>query len=165
MAEPLPAPWDAAEALALVEAARERGDKPLAALRALQKTFGYVDARAVGMAAKAFGLQRPDLFALLSRHRELKRLPPQDGTILLCLADSCRARGAGALAARLEQALGVTLDDPARGGLRVETALCLRNCPRGPNASFDGEVFCELDAKSVERLIAAAQFRKIQKNA
>jgi formate dehydrogenase subunit gamma len=109
--------------------------------------------RAVALIAEAYGAPRSEIFALLSAHRGFRRLPPTDGALRLCLADRCKARGAEALAARLAEA-----------GVGVETALCLRNCDHGPNASFDGEMFSRLDGGAVERLIAMVQFRRNQKN-
>ncbi|MGO8738986.1 NAD(P)H-dependent oxidoreductase subunit E [Rhodoblastus sp.] len=146
--------WDEDLARELIDQRSGLEGAMLPILHALQDKFGYVDARAVALIAKALNISRAEVFGTISFYHDFKRQPPLGGTIKLCLAEACQARGAESLATHLEQAHGVKIDGATRHGVRVETAYCLGNCALGPNALHDGEIFGRLDAQGLDDLYA-----------
>ncbi|HUO55301.1 MAG TPA: NAD(P)H-dependent oxidoreductase subunit E [Rhodoblastus sp.] len=146
--------WDEILARELIEAraAQECAIAPV--LHAVQDRFGYVHTRAAAMVANALNRSRAEVFGALAADRTLRRQPPLDSLIRLCLAESCRARGAEALAAFLETRYGARIDGGACLGVRIETALCLGHCDAGPNAAHDGDIFFALDPQTLDLLFA-----------
>ena len=150
-----PIAWDEALAREIIEEMRGLEGALLPILHAVQGKFGYIDARAVTIVAKALNLSRAEVFGTVSFYHDFKKQPPLGGLIKFCRAEACQARGAEALAAHLDSA-GVKIDGGYHGGLAVETAYCLGNCALGPNALYDGEIFGRLDENRLDALCARA---------
>jgi formate dehydrogenase subunit gamma len=147
--------WDEGLARELIEERAGLEGAMLPILHALQEKFGYVDARAVALIARALNISRAEVFGTISFYHDFKRQPPMGGTIKLCRAEACQARGAESLAEHLEQAHGVKIDGGYCNGVSVETVYCLGNCALGPNALHDGEIFGRLDAQGLDDLYAS----------
>jgi formate dehydrogenase subunit gamma len=144
--------WDETVARELIDERSSLEGAMLPILHALQEKFGYVDPRAVAIVATTLNVSRSEVFGTISFYHDFKRQPPMGGTIKLCRAEACQARGAEELAAHLENSQGMKIDGGYQNGVSVETAFCLGNCALGPNALHDGEIFGRLDAQSLDEL-------------
>jgi formate dehydrogenase subunit gamma len=151
-----PIAWDEALAREIIEDLQGLEGALLPILHALQKRFGYVDARAVKIIAGVLNLSRAEVFGAMSFYHDFKKQPPLGRLIKFCRAEACQARGAEALAAHLEASRGVKIDGGYHEGVAVETAYCLGNCALGPSALYDGEVIGRLDASRLDALCARA---------
>jgi formate dehydrogenase subunit gamma len=149
------AAWDEDLARELIDERAGLEGAMLPILHALQKKFGYIDARAVALIAGRLNLSRAEVFGTISFYHDFKREPPMGGTIKLCRAEACQARGARSLAEHLERTHGVKIDGGSSNGVSVETVYCLGNCALGPNALHDGEIFGRLDAQALDELYAS----------
>jgi formate dehydrogenase subunit gamma len=149
-----PIAWDENLARALIDEKAGLEGAMLPILHALQEKFGYVDSRAVAMIARALNVSRAEVFGTMSFYHDFKRQPPLGGTIKLCRAEACQARGVEALVTHLEQAHDVKIDGGYQNGVRVETAYCLGNCALGPNALYDGDIFGRLNPQTLDELYA-----------
>jgi len=158
-----PVAWDEELARALIDEKAGLEGAMLPILHALQERFGYVDARAIALIAKALNVSRAEVFGTMSFYHDFRRQPPLGRTIKFCRAEACQARGAEALVVHLEQAHGVKIDGDYRNGVRVETAYCLGNCALGPNALYDGDIFGRLDPQSLDALYERASRRAAPK--
>ncbi|MCI4679699.1 NAD(P)H-dependent oxidoreductase subunit E [Rhodoblastus acidophilus] len=147
--------WDENLARELIHERSGMEGAMLPILHALQNKFGYVDARAVAIIANSLNVSRAEVFGTISFYHDFKRQPPMGGTIKLCRAEACQARGAEELAAHLETTHGAKIDGGYHKGVSVETAYCLGNCALGPNALHDGEIYGALDPQSLDELYAA----------
>ncbi|WP_298426455.1 NAD(P)H-dependent oxidoreductase subunit E [Rhodoblastus sp.] len=146
--------WDESLARELIDERTGLEGAMLPILHALQERFGYVDSRAVAIVAQALNVSRAEVFGTISFYHDFKRQPPMGGTIKLCRAEACQARGAEDLVEHLEHEHGVEIDGGYQNGVKVETAYCLGNCALGPNALHDGEIYGKLDPQSLDELFA-----------
>jgi len=148
--------WDESRAQDIIASKTGLEGPLLPILHELQETFGYVDARAVGLIAGALNVSRAEVFGTLSFYKDFKRQKPLGRTIKLCRAEACQARGVEDLAERFEQTTGCRIDGGFHGGVEVETVYCLGNCALGPNALYDGEIFGALTDEALAALHARA---------
>jgi formate dehydrogenase subunit gamma len=151
-----PLSWDETLAREIIDAKTELEGPLLPILHELQERFGYVDPRAVAIIAGALNVSRAEVFGTLSFYKDFKKQKPLGGTIKLCRAEACQARGVEALAERFAQATGCKIDGGYHNGVEVETVYCLGNCALGPNALYDGELFGALTDASLAALHARA---------
>jgi formate dehydrogenase subunit gamma len=151
-----PLAWDDALAREIIDARTGLEGPLLPILHALQENFGYVDPRAVATIAGALNVSRAEVFGTLSFYKDFKRQKPLGGTIKLCRAEACQARGVEAVAEEFERKTGCRIDGGFFGGAEVETVYCLGNCALGPNALYDGEIFGALNDEALIALHSRA---------
>ncbi|HYO19041.1 MAG TPA: NAD(P)H-dependent oxidoreductase subunit E, partial [Dermatophilaceae bacterium] len=79
----------------------------LPVLHALQKTFGYVDSRAVPLVATALNVSRADVYGVLTFYPDLRSALPGTVRVQVCRGEACQSVGAHALAEHATGSLGV----------------------------------------------------------
>ena len=129
-----PVAWDETLAREIIDELSGLEGALLPILHALQDRFGYVDARAVDMIAKALNFSRAEVFGALSFYHDFKKQPPLGRSIKLCRAEACQARGAEALAAHLETQSGFKIDGGYHNGVASGHCLLPWQLRLGPNA-------------------------------
>ena len=73
---------------------------------------------------------------------------------MVCRAEACQSMGGDALAARLQQLLGIAFHETAKdGSVTLEPVYCLGLCACAPAAMLDGEVIGRLDAEKLEEIV------------
>jgi formate dehydrogenase subunit gamma len=136
--------------------ASERGPL-LEILHDLQDAFGYLDDRALAMAAEALNLTRADVHGVATFYHDFRSRPGGRTTIHLCRAEACQAMGADALVDHAERTLGVsvgkTRDD---GAVTLEEAFCLGNCALSPSVMIDGRLYGRVDGARFDELAEQA---------
>ncbi|HSI19346.1 MAG TPA: formate dehydrogenase subunit gamma [Sphingomonas sp.] len=147
-----------AYAEAVVRLLPEHGDQRgalLPLLHALQAEFGYIDDALVPHVAEALNLSRADVHGVVTFYHDFRRLPAGRHVVRLCRAESCQARGGGAIERaaieRLGVAMGMTSSD---GRVSLEPVYCLGLCATGPNALVDGVPVSRIDGGVLDRIVA-----------
>jgi formate dehydrogenase subunit gamma len=129
----------------------------LPTLIAIREEFGYVPAEAVPMLAEALNISRAEVHGVLTFYHELHTSPQGRHVVRLCRAESCQAAGCEAVAAEVEQKLGVKPGETsADGAVTLETVYCFGNCALSPAATVDGRLMGRITADSVLGAIAAS---------
>ncbi len=93
-------------------------------LHEVQAALGHVSDESVAAIAKGLNLSRAEVHGVVSFYHDFRREPVAGKLVKLCRAESCQARGAGAL--------------DFGPGFVVEPVYCLGMCAVGPNALVDG---------------------------
>jgi formate dehydrogenase subunit gamma len=124
-------------------------------LHALQDEFGYIDDALVPHVAKALNLSRADVHGVVTFYHDFRRRPAGRHVIKLCRAESCQARGGGAIEKAAIERLGVPMGATrADGQVTLEPVYCLGLCATGPNAMVDGVPMSRIDGAKLDRLVA-----------
>jgi len=130
-------------------------DQLLPLLHHLQGEIGYVDDRLVPVIASALNLSRADVHGVVTFYHDYRRQPAGRHVVKLCRAESCQARGGGAVEAAATEQLGVAMGETRRDGqVTLEPVYCLGLCAIGPNALVDGRPVARIDAAALDRIAA-----------
>jgi formate dehydrogenase subunit gamma len=130
----------------IAEHVRARGPL-LPLLHALQEQFGYVDAAAIPLVAKALNLSRADVHGVVSYYPDFRSSPPGARTIAVCRGEACQSVGGHALADHAQQRLGVRFGETtADGSTTLDQVFCLGLGALSPAMIIDGLVLGRVDA-------------------
>ncbi|MBV9992039.1 MAG: NAD(P)H-dependent oxidoreductase subunit E [Alphaproteobacteria bacterium] len=148
-------PFDTATAQAIVARFVRVPGGLIPALQAIQAAFGHVPRGALKLLAQGFNITEAEAYGVASFYHDFRLdRPAGRRTIKLCRAEACQAVGAGPVAARVKDKLGIDWGGTtADGEWSLEPVFCLGLCACGPSAMIDGEVHGRLDADTVETLL------------
>ena len=145
----------AARVAAIIEERKSLEGPLLPILHGIQKEFGCVPREALPVVAGALNLSRAEVQGVVSFYHDFRREPAGRHVLKVCRAEACQSVGGDALAARLEQALGISFHETAAdGSVTLEPVYCLGLCACAPSAMLDGEVIGRLDEARIEEIVA-----------
>lgn len=132
----------------------ERGPL-LEILHDLQENFGYLDDRALVMAAEALNISRAEVHGVVSFYRDFRREPAGRTVLRICRAEACQSLGAEALVAHAEATLAVKIGETrADGAVTLEQTFCLGNCALSPAVMIDETLYGRVDPERLDALVA-----------
>jgi len=148
-------PFDTAIAEAIVARFTGVPGGLIPALHAIRDAFGHVPRAALSLLARGFNITEAETYGVASFYHDFRLdRPPGRRTIKLCRAEACQAVGAGPVAARVKDKLGIDWGGiTADGEWSLEPVFCLGLCACGPSAMIDGQLHGRLDAETVEKLL------------
>ena len=127
-------------------------------LHDLQEAFGCIPEAAVRMVAEALNLTRAEVYGIVTFYHDFRREPAGRHVVKLCRAEACQSMGGDALAARVQERLGIGWGETTRdGAATLEPIFCLGLCACSPTAMIDGRVVGRLDEAAVDALVAEAR--------
>ena len=125
-------------------------------LHALQDEFGCVPEQAVPMVAHALNLSRAEVHGVVTFYHDYHRQPRGAHVLKLCQAEACQSNGCRALAAEVQDRLGIALGETTPDGrVTLEAVYCLGLCAVGPSAMLDGRVLGRMTGDKASRLLGA----------
>ena len=146
--------WNDAVARDLIDDAKGAPGALLPILHALQETFGYIDRAAETLIAEALNISRAEVHGVVTFYHDFRKHPAGRHVLKVCRAEACQSMGGDALAARLQQMLGIAFHETAKdGSVTLEPVYCLGLCACAPAAMLDGEVIGRLDAEKLEEIV------------
>ena len=145
----------AGEVSALVQRHGLGGGAILPVLEAIRRGRGIISDASFRIAARALGVRPADLkeLAVRSGRFPVERHPAR--SIVVCVNEHCRRRGAHALLEAIREATGLEPGRTGPGNLSVETVCCLGACDFGPNVLVDGWCYHEVDPAGMRRILEA----------
>lgn len=109
-------------------------------LHGMQDEFGCVPQETLPVIAEALNLSRAEVHGVVSFYHDFRNEPAGRHVIKLCMAEACQSMGSDAIAARLQQLLGISLHETtADGSVTLDPVYCLGLCACAPAALVDGE--------------------------
>lgn len=148
------APWDEAEARAIIAGFDGVAGALLPILHALQEHFGCVPEAAKPLIAHALNLSRAEVHGVVTFYHDYRAEPAGRHVLKLCRAEACQSVGGTALhrdvLAKLGLDWGGTTPD---GRLTVEAVYCLGLCATAPAALLDGAPIGRLDAARLDGVV------------
>ena len=123
-------------------------------LHGIQEEFGYVPQEALPVIAAALNLSNAEVYGVVTFYHDFRKHPAGRHVLKVCRAEACQSMGGDALAAKLQQLLGVAFHETAKdGSVTLEPVYCLGLCACAPAAMLDGEVIGRLDAEKLEEIV------------
>jgi formate dehydrogenase subunit gamma len=124
-------------------------------LHGIQDEFGYVPGESLPVIADLLNLSRAEVHGVVTFYHDYRNHPAGRHVLKLCRAEACQSMGGDALAAKLQQLLGIGFHETTQdGAVTLEPVYCLGLCACAPSAMLDGEVIGRLDAEKIEELAA-----------
>ncbi len=151
-----PASTDIAQRTASVIAERRNLEGPLLPiLHGLQDEFGCVPQEALPVIAEALNLSKAEVHGVVSFYHDFRKEPAGRHVIKLCRAEACQSMGGDAIAARLQELLGIGFHETATdGSVTLDPVYCLGLCACAPAALVDGQPVGRLDEEALEAIAA-----------
>lgn len=151
-----PASTDIAARTAAVVAERRNLEGPLLPiLHELQAEFGHVPQEALPVIAEALNLSKAEVHGVVSFYHDFRKEPAGRHVIKLCRAEACQSMGGDAIAARLQELLGIGFHETAKdGSVTLDPVYCLGLCACAPAALVDGEPVGRLDEEALQAIAA-----------
>ena len=124
-------------------------------LHGLQEEFGYVPGESLPVIADALNLSRAEVHGVVTFYHDYRNHPAGRHVLKLCRAEACQSMGGDAIAAKMQQLLGIGFHETTKdGAVTLEPVYCLGLCACAPSAMLDGEVIGRLDAEKLEEIAA-----------
>nr|HMN84110.1 formate dehydrogenase subunit gamma [Burkholderiaceae bacterium] len=142
----------------LIDEHRSQPGGLLPLLHAIQQRLGHVPADLVEPIARAFNLSRAEVHGVVTYYHDFRAAPAGRHHVRICQAESCKARGADALARHAAQSLGcamhATRDD---GEVTLEPVYCLGLCASSPAVQIDGRLHGRVEPAGFDALVGRWQ--------
>ena len=127
-------------------------------LHGLQEEFGYVPQESLPVIADALNISRAEVHGVVTFYHDYRAHPAGRHVLKLCRAEACQSMGGDAIAARMQQLLGIGFHETAKdGSVTLEPVYCLGLCACAPSAMLDGEVIGRLDAEKLDDIVEAVR--------
>ena len=124
-------------------------------LHGIQDEFGYVPTESLPVIADLLNLSRAEVHGVVTFYHDYRNHPAGRHVLKLCRAEACQSMGGDAIAAKVQQLLGIGFHETTKdGAVTLEPVYCLGLCACAPSAMLDGEVIGRLDAEKVEEIAA-----------
>ena len=123
-------------------------------LHGIQDEFGYVPAESLPVIAEALNISRAEVHGVVTFYHDYRNHPAGRHVLKLCRAEACQSMGGDAIAAKMQQLLGIGFHETAAdGSVTLEPVYCLGLCACAPSAMLDGEVIGRLDADRLDEIV------------
>jgi formate dehydrogenase subunit gamma len=127
-------------------------------LHGLQEEFGYVPQESLPVIAEALNISRAEVHGVVTFYHDYRAHPAGRHVLKLCRAEACQSMGGDAIAAQIQQRLGIGFHETAKdGSVTLEPVYCLGLCACAPSAMLDGEVIGRLDAEKLDEIVEAVR--------
>lgn len=125
----------------LIRQHRGRADALIEVLHQVQELYGYLPPGALAQVARELKLPLSRVHGVASFYHLFRLEAPTAHRCAVCLGTACFVKGGGELVSRIEQRLGLRLDDPAGNGTwALEHVSCLGACGQAPVVVVDGRM-------------------------
>lgn len=122
-------------------------------LHGVQEEFGYVPQEALPIIAEALNLSRAEVHGVFTFYHDFRHHPAGRHVLKLCRAEACQSMGGDAIAAQIQQKLGIGFHETTKdGAVTLEPVFCLGLCACAPAAMLDGEMIGRLDADKIDEI-------------
>ncbi len=126
------------------------------ALKIVQKHRGWVSDEVLTLVADVLEMSSTDLDAVATFYNFIFRRPVGRHVILVCDSVSCWIMGYGTIVNHLENRLGIGLGETTGDGrFTLLPNVCLGACDRAPAMMIDDELYGDLDAEKIDKILAS----------
>ena len=124
------------------------------ALKIVQAHRGWVSDEALGAVARLLEMSPAELDGVATFYNLIFRRPVGRHVILVCDSVSCWIMGYENIADHLKKRLGIDFGETtADGRFTLLPQVCLGACDRAPVMMIDDQLFGELDAERIDRIL------------
>jgi formate dehydrogenase subunit gamma len=144
----------AARTTAIIDSLKAMEGPLLPILHALQVEFGHVPGETLPIIAEALNISRAEVHGVVTFYHDFRDHPAGRHVLKLCRAEACQSMGGDAIAAQLQEALGVAMHQTAKDqSVTLEPVYCLGLCACAPAAMLDGDVIGRLNTEKIADIV------------
>ncbi len=123
-------------------------------LHEIQEEFGHVPAESLPAIAEALNISNAEVHGVVTFYHDYRAHPAGRHVLKVCRAEACQSMGGDAIAAQIQQRLGIGFHETAKdNSVTLEPVYCLGLCACSPAAMLDGEVIGRLDADKIDEIV------------
>jgi formate dehydrogenase subunit gamma len=123
-------------------------------LHEIQEEFGFVPKESLPVIAEALNISNAEVHGVVTFYHDYRNHPTGRHVLKVCRAEACQSMGGDAIAAQIQQRLGIGFHETARdNSVTLEPVYCLGLCACSPSAMLDGEVIGRLDADKINEIV------------
>jgi formate dehydrogenase subunit gamma len=125
-------------------------------LHAVNDRVGYIPVKAVPAIARALNLSRAEVHGVISFYHDFRTMPAGRKIIRVCRAESCQAMGAVALAAHIQERLGIRFGETSdNGDFTLEPVYCLGNCACSPAIVVGDDLYGRVNPERFDQIFSS----------
>ena len=123
----------------------------------IQDRYRHISKTAIDEICKKTGRQKAHLYHIATFYKAFTLVPRGETTVQVCLGTACHVKGGARILDSFERVLGVgTGETTPDGKYTLEAVACLGACSIAPVVKIGDEVFGNVKAKDVEKLLKEA---------
>jgi formate dehydrogenase subunit gamma len=144
----------ASRTAAIIEELKGLEGPLLPILHEIQEEFGHIPAEALPVIAEALNISKAEVHGVFTFYHDYRKYPAGRHVLKVCRAEACQSMGGDAIAAQIQQRLGIGFHETAKdNSVTLEPVYCLGLCACAPAAMLDGEVIGRLDGDAIDEIV------------
>ena len=143
---------------AVIEQYKDMEGNLLPVLQGAQEIYGYLPIEVQKIIAEGLDVSMAEIYGVASFYAQFKLNPDGEVAISVCLGTACYVKGAGELADKVTELVGVAAGETsADGKYSFEATRCIGACGLAPVMTVNGDVYGRITGKDVQGILAKYQ--------
>jgi NADH:ubiquinone oxidoreductase subunit E len=143
---------------AVIEQYKDMEGNLLPVLQGAQEIYGYLPIEVQKIIAEGLDVSMTEIYGVASFYAQFKLNPDGEVAISVCLGTACYVKGAGELADKVTELVGVAAGETsADGKYSFEATRCIGACGLAPVMTVNGDVYGRITGKDVQGILAKYQ--------
>lgn len=140
---------------AVIEAHKGMPGNLLPVLQGAQEIYGYLPIEVQKIIAEGLDVSMTEIYGVASFYAQFKLNPDGEVAISVCLGTACYVKGAGELADKVTELVGVAAGETsADGKYSFEATRCIGACGLAPVLTINGDVYGRLVPDQIPEILA-----------
>jgi NADH:ubiquinone oxidoreductase subunit E len=133
-------------------------------LQAIQEAFNYLPEPVLTYVSELLEISEHKVYGVATFYSQFKFHKPGEHIIRVCLGTACHVKGAPSILNKLSRELGIGAGETSEDGLfSLETVYCLGCCALAPVMVIDEDVYGNMSAARVLRVLKKYKSKKKNK--
>lgn len=142
----------------IIAANKHDKSRLMAVMQQAQDVYGYLPIEVQNMIAEGMEVPLEKVYGIATFYAQFSLSPKGKYNISVCLGTACYVKGAQSLVDKLEEKLGIGVDEcTADGKFSLEACRCIGACGLGPVLTVNDEVYGRLTADDIDGILAKYQ--------
>ncbi len=144
--------------MAVIEENKNDESKLISVMQQAQDIYGYLPIEVQEMISEGMGIPLEKVYGVSTFYAQFSLSPKGKYNISVCLGTACYVKGAQTLVDKLQEKLGIGIDECTPDGKFSLTACrCIGACGLGPVMTINDEVYGRLTADDIDDILAKYQ--------
>lgn len=143
---------------AIIEENKHDESKLISVMQQAQDIYGYLPIEVQEMISEGMDIPLEKVYGVSTFYAQFSLSPKGKYNISVCLGTACYVKGAQTLVDKLQEKLGIGIDECTPDGKFSLTACrCIGACGLGPVMTINDEVYGRLTADDIDDILAKYQ--------
>lgn len=143
---------------AVIEENKNDESKLISVMQQAQDIYGYLPIEVQEMISEGMNIPLEKVYGVSTFYAQFSLSPKGKYNISVCLGTACYVKGAQTLVDKLQEKLGIGIDECTPDGKFSLTACrCIGACGLGPVMTINDEVYGRLTADDIDDILAKYQ--------